>query len=135
MVSPKLKRELLQGDGELAPAPNEPNCPFRNPSRNARSDLSDADVERILREHNLPVDRLLWFGDFSAAKLITSYAHLGCAIKDCGFPPGKYWTHKKRIWTGREIATYIHTRPHEPSAVLTELRRGRRKAAAEIVGA
>jgi hypothetical protein len=132
-VAPKLAQDLKNGPGRLDPTPNSSLAPARqNTSADPRgpptSSLSAEDIA-VLTEFFLPSDRLIRFGDFLAAGLFTDHAHLGRAVAR-GFPPGCYFTEKKRVWTPRVIAAFLAGMPHEPSAVLTGLRAsgGRRRA-------
>jgi hypothetical protein len=133
-LAKKLHRDLMHGPGRPDPTPNGSLAPARqNTSADPRGppafDLSDEDVARILADYFLPSDRLLQFNDLIKAGLVTNYNHLARAVA-CGFPPGAFFTAKRRVWTPRAIALHLNSLPHEPPAVLTELRRrgGRRRA-------
>jgi hypothetical protein len=132
-VAKKLNRDMMRGPGQLAPArPGHLATVPKN--QGARSDLSDENVEQVLREHNLPTDRLIWALDLFEAGIFTSHSHLARGIADCNFPMGKYITSKRRAWTGRAVAGWLHTRPSRPPALLTAQRR-QRKVEAAVAGA
>jgi hypothetical protein len=124
-VTKKLNRDRMRGPGDLAPARLSRLATVPNPNQGVQSDLSDEGVEQILREHNLPDNRLIWTPDLFEAGIFTSQTQLLRCITDGIFPHGKYITHKRRAWTGREVAVFLHTRPNRPPAALTAQRTGR----------
>jgi hypothetical protein len=64
-VTKKLNRDRMRGPGDLAPARLGRLATVPNPNQGVQSDLSDEGVEQILREHNLPDNRLIWTPDLS----------------------------------------------------------------------
>jgi hypothetical protein len=83
--------------------------------------LSDEDIA-ILADYFLPSDRLIWFSDHLKSGFFAHYNGLRRA-EERGFPPGTFLAPKRRVWTPRSVAAYLRALPHEPPAVLTELRK------------
>jgi hypothetical protein len=108
MRKPSSKPPLHPPSGPppLADDPS-PNVPHREQDRGNGDGNDDSDVSRLGRT-------ILRYRDLEEAGLISSWAGLGHAIRDLGFPRGRHFGPRTRIWFADEILAWLDALPLAP---------------------